>query len=591
MEKVAHFISFETAENGRINQNQKSIPDSIGDKNQKFLNWFILLGILLFAAFLRLYRIQDYMTFLGDEGRDVLIVKDIIEGIESLFSGNFSDASKKLTLLGPTASVGGFFLGPIYYYFMTPFLWLFNYNPVGPAIMVALFGTATVFLVYKIGREFFGTRVGLFSAFLYSISPLVIAYSRSSWNPNLMPFFSLLTLYVLYRALKTNKIKLFILCGFLFGILMQIHYLTLFLGVIAAIYVFLIRVYSILYRHSSVIIRVLKDYFYILIGFLVGWLPFLAFEVRHGFPNIQSIISFVFNPGEEVVKTGFLGIIYNAFFRLFARLVVNFPPPEQVILQESANIAIWYWLTLLLGTISVFLLLKRFLVGLNNKEEFRKMSLLILWLIVGIGLFGFYKKPIYDYYFGFMFPLPFMLVGLTISSFYTNTHEYVRYIVDFIFKREVNRGRHEFTRIKLVGKILATSIFAGLVWVNLQGIPFRYQPNRQLAQVEEISRFVIEKADNKPFNFALITGGNSDHAYRYFFTLWDKSPVTIQNSKEDPQRKTVTDQLLIVCEDLSCKPLGNSLWEVAGFGRAEIEKEWDVSVVKVFKLRHYKGKE
>src|ERR1035437_10265433 len=77
-------------------------------------NIFIAL-ILILAAFLRLYRIADYMTFLGDEGRDVLTVYGILHG--------------HLTLLGPTSSVGGFFLGPIYYYFMAPFLWLFNDNP------------------------------------------------------------------------------------------------------------------------------------------------------------------------------------------------------------------------------------------------------------------------------------------------------------------------------------------------------------------------------------------------------------------------------------------------------------------------------
>jgi len=38
---------------------------------------------------------KDYIIFLGDQGRDVLIVKNII-------------VDKKFTLLGPTASVGGF---------------------------------------------------------------------------------------------------------------------------------------------------------------------------------------------------------------------------------------------------------------------------------------------------------------------------------------------------------------------------------------------------------------------------------------------------------------------------------------------------
>src|SRR5438105_6939671 len=110
----------------------------------------LLFFILVLAAFLRLYRIGDYMTFLGDEGRDVLVVYNILHG--------------HFTLLGPTSSVGGFFLGPVYYYFMVPFLYLFNYNPVGPAVMVGLFGILTVWFVYKIGKEFFSIEVGLISA-------------------------------------------------------------------------------------------------------------------------------------------------------------------------------------------------------------------------------------------------------------------------------------------------------------------------------------------------------------------------------------------------------------------------------------------
>ncbi|MEK7533958.1 MAG: glycosyltransferase family 39 protein [Patescibacteria group bacterium] len=516
MEKVAHFFADKT-------------PSS---------TW--ISGILLLASFLRLYRIQDYLTFLGDEGRDVLVVYKILHG--------------QPTLLGPTASVGGFFLGPIYYYLMTPFLWLSNYNPVGPAVMVAFFGVATVFLVYKIGSEFFNKGVGLITAFLYSISPLVIAHSRSSWNPNLMPFFSLLTLYILYKAISKNSLKLFIFCGILLGITMQIHYLATFLGVIIAIYVLLSR--SILvqgYSLQKTIVRALKDYFYILVGFIIGWSPFLAFEVRHGFPNIQSILSFVFSSKDAGANNHFFQTIYDVFFRLFGRLVTYFPPPEQVAIDAHKNITLWYYATLALGIASLVAVLR----SRNNPAR----TLLMTWFILGVGLFGFYKKSIYDYYFGFMFPLPFILVGIFLSSLYK-------------------------TRI---GKILTISIFVGLTLINLKGIPFQFIPNRQLAQVEGISKFVIEKTDNKPFNFALITGGNSDHAYRYFFTVWGKSPITIENPKKDPERKTVANQLLIVCEVNPCHPLGNSLWEVAGFGRGEIESQWDVSVVKVYKLRHYKG--
>ena len=68
----------------------------------KRINWslILLVGILLIASFFRLYRVRDYLVFLGDEGRDALVWQRMI-------------VDHKFTLLGPTASVGGFYLGPV----------------------------------------------------------------------------------------------------------------------------------------------------------------------------------------------------------------------------------------------------------------------------------------------------------------------------------------------------------------------------------------------------------------------------------------------------------------------------------------------
>ena len=127
--------------------------------------WYclILLVILFLGAFLRLYRINEYMTFLGDEGRDMLVVKRMI-------------VDHKFTLLGPITSVGSMYMGPVYYYMMVPFLWLWHLDPVGPAVMVALFGVATIFLVYLTGATFFHPQVGLVASALYAISRLPIVY-------------------------------------------------------------------------------------------------------------------------------------------------------------------------------------------------------------------------------------------------------------------------------------------------------------------------------------------------------------------------------------------------------------------------------
>ncbi len=497
-------------------------------KKKELVNWIkenkievlILTLILLVAAFMRLYRIADYMTFLGDEGRDVLVVKRII-------------VDHKWTLLGPTASVGGFFLGPIYYYFMAPFLWLFRFDPVGPAVMVALFGIATVFLVYKVGKDFYDAKAGLIVAGLYALSPLVIAYSRSSWNPNLMPFFSLLVIYTLWLAVTKKKLVYLGLTGFFLGIAFQLHYLATFLAPIIVIYLLLF----------APKLKNLKYYLLGIGGFLLGWSPFLLFELRHRFPNFRTLYQFIFL-GKD---TGFsvdnlLLVIKDIPLRLFSRLVTN----NQISL---ALLLLFFSLTIL-----IYLLIK------EKKKERLTFSLLGLWFLLGIGLFVFYQKAIYDYYLGFIFPLPFLLTGLSLS---------------FLTKSKVGQG---VTAILLIA----------LIWLNLQGIPFRYEPNRQLNQVKVIAQSILDKTEGRPFNFALITGNNSDHAYRYFFEIWGNPPVTIENSQVDPERKTVTGQLLVVCEIADCHPLGHPLWEIAGFGRAEIVDEWMApGGIILMKLGHY----
>lgn len=505
--------------------------------------------ILILAAFLRLYKIADYMTFLGDEGRDVLKVYDILHG--------------HLTLLGPTSSVGGFFLGPIYYYFMAPFLLLFNYNPVGPAVMVALIGVATVFLIYRVCSEFFNTRVGLITSLLYAVSPLIIAYSRSSWNPNPLPFFSLLTLFILYKAVINNNSKLFVFSGILLGISLQLHYLATFLGVIIFFYILFSE--AIFKRTGKTINSLIKKYLLFFSGFIIGWSPFLAFEFRHGFLDFKNIFNFIFHSGQTGTGSNFFFTIYDVFFRLFARLLTSFPPIEQIEHYSKQTLFIWTGLALLLAVLSVTFLLRNLIKSYKDKsKDFPKYLLLSLWFVVGILLFGFYKKSIYDYYFSFMFPVPFIMVGLVI---------------------------HQISKIKNVGKIIASTIFIVLFFINIYGLPFRYEPNRQLNQMEGIAAFVMTKTNAKPFNFALVSGGNSDYAYRYFFTIWNHPPITIKDKALDPENKTVTDQLFVVCESpLPCHPLGHSLWEIAGFGRAEIAGHWNVSVVEVYKLVHYKGK-
>lgn len=478
----------------------------------------ILLAVVITVAiFFRFWQLKDYVVFLGDEGRDMIVMRNIF-------------TEKKLPFLGPTASVGGFYLGPIYYWMAAPFLFLWHFDPVGPSYFVAVIGVLTVFLLYKFIKEAVGFWPAILASSLYAVAPLVVRYSRSSWNPNPLPFFALLMIYFIYRGIRKKKNLHFIGAGASLGIAIQLHYLASILIAIGTLIILLNTNFQ----------RWLKIALFSIIGFLITFSPFLLFEAKHNFPNFNTIFEFV----TRGTTTGFAS----------SNLIWIVSNLGNIFLEEIANLKgtiftrIAFWFLALTGLIGLYL-------HRNDKEKRLVISISLIWFIVGLLGLRFYAGQIFDYYFGFMFVSPFVLSGLVFSLLWKNIY------------------------LKIVVAIFAVLTFA--IFVS-RGFHIN-EPNRLINQTENIANFVIEKTQGEPYNFALISEGNSDHAYRYFLEPKGHRPTELET--------LITDQLLIVCESKNCSPLGHPLWEIAGFGRAEITGEWELKEygIKIFRLTHWPG--
>src|SRR3989304_4787130 len=155
-------------------------------------NYLVLVISLITGVFLRFYKLAGFTTFLGDQGRDAIIVKRIL-------------TLEHLPAIGAPTSVGQVYLGPFYYYFITPWLWFFHLNPIGLVFGVALFSSIYLLINYIIVKELFDKRIALISTIFLSFSSVLIDFSRFSWNPNLLPLFTLLTVYFVLKSLKINK--------------------------------------------------------------------------------------------------------------------------------------------------------------------------------------------------------------------------------------------------------------------------------------------------------------------------------------------------------------------------------------------------
>lgn len=478
--------------------------------------------IIVFAAGVRLYRLPEYMLFLGDQGRDALVVKRMI-------------VDGKWTLLGPTASVGGFYTGPIYYYFMLPFLFIFNLNPAGPAFMSALFGIGAIILIYIFCNRIFGWRVGIIAAFLMTISSKMIDISRFSWNPNPIPFFVLAMILSIYNAAKTSKYIWTAISGICLGVLVQLHYTDI--SLIPVMGILLI----ILFPKKKIIPQILV----FALGVFIGILPFFAFEVRHGFPNTKSVIEFMTRKNGAISFSKFNPTwqIYEATRRLF-EATSGISNDFQKLFYFPSLLGFAWW------------------VVKKYKSSSLGIKIIVVWFAIGIMAISTYRSFLTEHYFSYLFPIPFITIAVTATI--------------------------------LLQKKLSWPIF--IIWIGIfsyfqiKNAYIWHKPNNFVGISKEVAMDVVTLSSGKPYNFALGSLGNSDHAYRYFLEISNHEPITIENPQIDPERKTVTDQLIVVCEQKDCTLLGSPLWEIAGFGQAQLSNTVvGPAGVYIYRLTHYRA--
>lgn len=330
----------------------------------------LMIGV---SCFTHLYRIDKTFIFNGDEARDVLIAKKMID-------------TKLPVLLGPETSVGNMYLGPLYYYFMVPSLLLSNMQPVGPAMMIGIFGIVTTILIFIYGHKHFGFWAGLVAGFTYSLIPIMVHFSRSSWNPNLVPFFSMMLLY----AYDLKGWKGWLLLGIAGGAIFQLHYVALSMVGLTGL--------AMLYRdrsttHSFDIIRSIGI---AIIGFFLITSPFWLFEARHEWVDTRAFTTYLTTKQHDTSYPGnYPSRLMNNFYLVVHDLV------------GSGPIALGPLPIVPTITVSLLLLLFPLLT-----------STIYLWyLLVGtLVLVSLLKEPIYVHYVAHLFPVLCLMFGALITK-------------------------------------------------------------------------------------------------------------------------------------------------------------------------------
>ncbi|MFH1289420.1 MAG: glycosyltransferase family 39 protein [Patescibacteria group bacterium] len=362
--------------------------------------YFLLLLILVFSFFFRVYRVGDLLGFYYDQGRDALKILEMIK---------FQD----FPAIGPTTGIEGLFLGPFWFYLLAPFYFLGNGNPVVAAIAISFFDLGAIIMLFLIGREFFSKRVGLLASFFWGFSYYFICSARWFSNPSPLPFFSLLLIFSLLKFFIKKKNNYLILASLSLSLALQLEIAS------AIFYIPIILVLFLIFKPLK---TSKKTFFASGLIFFALLIPQILFEFKNNFLTLKNFL--IFSKGEINTNNKTWAIPSFAFIkaRIYSYKEIFFSR-----LDVDTNFFSSFFSVLFL--IFSILLLKR--------EKLKSASgILLVFLVLPLILLLFFSgnyARLYDYYLTGFFASFILLFSLFASFFLKKKIYYPIFALIIIF--------------------------------------------------------------------------------------------------------------------------------------------------------------
>lgn len=469
-------------------------------------NW-VLVIVTVIGIFLRFYKLGEFATFLGDQGRDAIILKRII-------------TFEHFPAIGAPTSIGQVYLGPFYYYFIAPWLAIFKLNPIGPIIGVATFSSLYLVINYLIVKDLVDKKTALASTVFISFSSILIELSRFSWNPNLLPLFTLLTLYFFVKSIKNKHWYFFSLTGAFLSFSIQLHYLALFL--VPAIVLF----YLFDFIKDKKKIMYMKNFAIHAFSFILFSSPLIVFDLRHEFLNAKNFVKLF-----QESSTGLITKLNSLIESFYYLNLYSF--------NLELNRFFIYILLILIGIVSFSLI--------RQKSNIKFFAIFFLLTLI---LMSFYSGQKHPHYFGILYPIYFVVVAYFLV----------------------------FSGNSVFGKFIFYVFMFGFVFLNFNRYPyFSRNTNSQIVFAEKIAKKIFTNIEKEKFTVTALPEKYSDSTYRYFLEIWGKRAI-----EKDSLEKA--DELFLVCEKQCDPVIGNPQWDIAFFAPTKIAGVWNIDGVKIYKL-------
>ena len=168
-----------------------------------------LISIFLVSFFIRIYKVNNYPSFLWDEAAIGYNAYSILETGKDEYGKLFPLIFK---------SFGDYKPG-LYVYLAIPFIKFFGLNELSTRLPSVLIGSLIPVFLYFLIKEIDSksNKLAIIAAILAVFNPYNIHFSRGSWETNILTAELILASFFFFRALKNNRYVTFLLSALIFA--------------------------------------------------------------------------------------------------------------------------------------------------------------------------------------------------------------------------------------------------------------------------------------------------------------------------------------------------------------------------------------
>ncbi len=540
-------------------------------KSYKYKAFIILICIVFLGSFFRFYNAKNWMHYQLDQVRDYKVINTALKHGLSYLPLQGPRAAGSVTIKeSDEIGYGGkttLRLGPLFYYIEYVSALVFGNSPFGSVVLIIILSILSIFVFYLFVDKFFDKKISLGLATIFASSLFFVSYSRFSWNPNIVPFFSLFFLYSLiqiacYKERQSSRGGLWLLLSAVsFAFVSNAHFLAFIsFGIIGAIFLFIVK--------PSI---KLKFWFGAILIFITLNIPLIINDYKTNGENFKAFVASVLNSDKKdshslVKKTTRETLI----FARYNWIVISGHQRAEIPAFKSGTLVCDKNCKegLVFGVLSIAILFFGFCMSFyfykktSNKKEKYFLLLIILWGIVIVGLYAPLSYDFAPRFFLLFAPLSLVLLGMILN--FLKDGAYGKIIINSVLL------------IFVVSNIYFTlNYFAELReasnnpnFDNRRDYILGEKTRITYAQIQEVFEFMIET--QKRNNLPIFLHGQSE--FERVFRKFDYENYTLKRIPKDAQSYSKNANYFFIIRTQSDfeKVLGNHI------------KKFDILEKKVF---------